>query len=353
MDKFLGGALTPKGHDAEHAADLAEIGELTIQGDPNNPMDTDGQPASVVNGGKKLAPGDAPQQVKSFEKPLPFGVKPAAGRDYASVFGAEPVPAWAKEMSNDAWNNISPALRAQREYNEGAAERAVKDKEVQDKLSGLEKQRYYDIADGWRVDPEISATIDQANDASIIVDHLTAQLENIENGQNYTPVVIGPDGKPRAGEPQAASVSAKIAVTNQLMQAHAQKNAITQAANQQIASFKSNQESYYKGMADIHKSVLGPYEEHVKPHRNEILQMFPPIVRHKPEILALTDSLIILREQGKIIKALQDQVNGKKANAPARAANPVPQQAGSNGNGQPDMKVMMRRLHGLAKGNEF
>ncbi len=329
------------------AGELSNLGPVTIEDDPTNP-EVGGKPAHEVNGGTGARPGtqQAPAQPAQPAQP---GVQ--AGRNYKEVFGDQPVPKWAKEMSNDAWSNFVPVYQYYAQREARAAERKQKETETEKKLKELENSRYYDLEEGWRVDPEFRRASDEAATAEAVRDHWAAQLANIEAGNDWVPAVKNAEGKWVTGAVQKASIEGKVQILSELTRANSMVESHRQRAETLSQNFKARQQEFYNGMEELRTSLFSRYEKNIEPFRKSAMEMFTEIIRHKPEVKALADAIVLIKLQGQVISKLNKQVPAA-VNGQAAITNLQPSStAGTNG-GEESRKANVDKLARMVAGIE-
>lgn len=330
------------------AGELKFDGPVTIEEDPLNPG-LGGKPAAEVNGGtpQGAVTGDRAQPAQPTQPTAP----PAGGRNYKEVFGDSPVPKWAKEMSNDAWSNFVPAYQYYNAREVRAAERRQKEQERENKIKELENSRYYDIEEGWRVDPEFKKESEAVATAEAVRDHWADQLKNIEAGNKWAPAIKNEQGQWVTGPLQDPSIEGKVRVLSELTRANSLVENHRSNAERLSATFKERQREYYSGMEEMRTNLFSQYEKNLAPYRKAAIDMFPAIVRHKPEVQALADAIILIKLQGQVISKLKTQ--SPTINSQAAATNLQPSStAGAETDGESRRKANVDRLARLANGIE-
>lgn len=238
-------------------------------------------------------------------------------RDYSGLDEVE--IAWFKRMGNEAYANLYPRYLESKKH-----------KETIDRLNKeLEASRgahFFEQDGAWTLMPEYRQIEQSVNRLNAEASHWQEQLRLIEEGQEWTPLVLDPQGNVVLGAPQPASTAAKAEIMGALNKAYSYA---ANAQNQLQAfqgQFKEKHSNFVKSLNGLREQIfkgadLTKLEKAAAPK----LEMFPAHMRTRPEVRALAEALVL-------IEGLTAMVNTSRANkASMQIKSNIASAAGPNG----------------------
>jgi len=265
-----------------------------------------------------------PSQLPEFKyvKPLPIGGQ----RDYTGLTNEERQMFAA--MSKEAYARLRPLYDYHKKHETEWEQTQAQLNELKTTNEQLKGAQFYEVENGWQLDPEIQPKLQATQNLAGEADFWQAQLVAIDEGKQVQFLEQGPDGKVYVSNPRDPAPADRATILRQMQHAINLHNQAQAETNNLIQNFKARQQAYVNGVEEVRSSIIGKFEQHIAPQREAMLQKFPAIARHKPEVKALADMILIT---GKLLQDLSEYKRREQAGtllAPAVAsAAPRPQPA--------------------------
>lgn len=291
-----------------------------------------------ANGQQPAQPAATPAAQPAAQQATP--VIPPGGRDYNGL-PPEDV-ALFKQMGNAAYAKLRPIYDHHREYESKKAEREAKEQEREKLIAELKGQHFYDIPDAHQLDPEIRPLMQAQQQLASEADFWQKQLASIDKNEKIQLLVVGQDGQPTLTPPLDPEPEHRAMITRAMQDALTKHAQVSSQVTQNVQNFKARYQGWDEMIQQQTQNVFGRFEKHIAKSRDEILNQFPPALRHKPIYGYAANATAAIAMLLKDNQRLQQQVAGAKLNQPAIAsATPAPN---ANGSGTPDRRSHLEEM---------
>lgn len=211
---------------------------------------------------------------------------PRVARDY-SQFQEDERPLFEK-MSNDSFNYIAPrwleAQKVKAEYE--------KLKQDFENSKGL---NFYEQEGAWRLNPEYSELSQRVAQADSEANFWAQQLEAIENGQKWCPLILDATGNVVVGPEQEPSPSARATVIRQMTQANTIKQRFESEVSNYERSFKDKHTAFQGTLKGVEAKIFqGVDQDKLAKMSKSKLEMFPSYLRNRWEYQAIAKLSVLL-----------------------------------------------------------
>lgn len=292
---------------------------------------TDKVPAAVK-------PAEVKQPVKVEEEPVvaqppPIAAKQGSTRNYEGL--TEDEKKMFQNMSAQAYTKLRPIYDRHRSIEEREAALVKQEEALRNALPKgvFDTEAAFTLTEQYR---NASDTVQQLN---FEADYWAKQLERIESGEEWEPLMQDKDGKYFAGKARRADIASKTEVLKKMTlatqygaQAQGQLNALQQ-------SFNTRRSTLVQGIKDYEKKFFPFFEGNDNPHKSALdalLTAIPEEFRDHPlaggyakamlTVKLLNANIQQLTKQQQVVKAAAADV--KKAGPSMAAVNNAGAKAG-------------------------
>lgn len=249
---------------------------------------TESQSTSQDNSvGAALSAFDALRAQEQGVQPVSSApVQRPPSRDFSDL-PPEVVP-WFKKMGDHAFNGLKPIYL---EYLQLKKDHTDLKKQHEESS----KSSFFEHENAWQLTPEFNEHVAQHNQATREINHWTEQLALIEDGQEWTPIVLDDKGNPVLGEPEPASPRAKAEVLNALLVANNYKTQSEDKITALKANFSSQHKNFAKSITDIREKVFqGADQKQLDAAMRSKLPLFPSYMHGQPLVQTLATALAVI-----------------------------------------------------------
>lgn len=252
---------------------------------------------------------------KVVEQPTaqPKVAEPAqAGRDYTGLTADERT--LFQRMSNDAYAKLRPIYDRHKAVEAREQEIARREASVKEALP----KGIFEAEEAYTITPQYRQAAEYARAMEFEADYWTKQLEAIESGEDWAPLMKDAEGRYVKGKAQAASVAAKSQVTRNIAlatQYSAQAQGNVEAIRQTFAQRRS---AVVEGVKSYEKKFFPFFEGENNQHRPQIQQLLnaiPEELRDSPLAEGYAKAMLTVKLLNANMQALQKQLTVKQAAA--------------------------------------
>lgn len=240
--------------------------------------------------------------------------KTVIARDYSDL--DEPDRELAKNMSGAAFQRFKALTKEAKELTKLRQEyqEATKDKEA--------FKSALDHPDAWQLTPEYIHASNQWSESNNIVQHLEAQLANVQSGEKWEPLGFEPDGK--GGQrlvrlaPQDPDKYALASVTRQLNEALMRKQLAEQNLTSLPTKFQEQRKEFTSGLTNLIQKAIDPLwnaldnNTQAKQFEESLLKQIPSLMRRSELSQPLARSLTLNWMLANKLKSLQASTQSKQ-----------------------------------------
>lgn len=251
-----------------------------------------------------------------------------------------------KQMSNEAYAKLRPVYDQHRQWEGSKAEREAKELERENLIKELKNQHFYDLEDSWQLDPEIKPLAAAQQSLAAEADFWQQQLASIDKQEKIRLLVAGADGKPVLTAPMDPEPEHRALITRAMQDALGKHAQVSSQLTQNVQGFKARYQGWDSTISEQTTRVFGKFDKLIGKTRDEIMQQFPPALRHKPIYTYAANATAALAMLLRDNETLKKRVAGQQLNQPA-AASATPR-AVTTASGSPEHLNALERLAKLS-----
>lgn len=199
------------------------------------------------------------------------------------------------KMANEGYEHLYPLYRRLKEA--GGLDTLLKQKEDFEKQRGdLEKARFYDHPDAYKLSPEYSQQQQIVNNIDEIDEFWQEQSAALYANKPCRILVRTAEGRLKpSDETYEPSPALQAKILSELATVKADRNEAVARLGQIRESFKQQYVSYESEFGNVTKKLFGPVAEKLRDQVKKELELLPHYARHKPEAQFAAHALAFLR----------------------------------------------------------
>lgn len=335
FDRFLKGDLPGmKSDSGSQEAPIRSEGVLN----PETDVPTDLVRPLVKQEVGPRKPAQQPEPTRRDEK---GNIQP--GRDYTGLEAHE--QAWFRNMGGDAFKALKPMYL---EYKKLKASDGTSKAAFEKQLAEARNARFYEIEGAHTLDPEVQKLEGALHHIDFEINHFQKQLENLRAGEPVQMLAVNNKGEVVLDDPEDPSPKLEAELIRSLNTAIVNRSTYGQKHAAAVQNFKGQFTKYYGEMDAVRKRVFGPHEEAIKGGTEKYLDLIPPLLRSRPEVLFGCQAMAMADLFANYAKSLEAKLAGDKLNNGARrgAVNGEDVIQDESGAGKPpeDPKTVMKNF---------
>lgn len=200
-----------------------------------------------------------------------------------------------EQMGNPAYDKLYPLFKKLKEA--GGLDKLVgRQTELEKERAELEKARFYDHPDAYRLSPEYAQQQKIVENIDEVDNFWQEQLSLLHAGKPAKIIVRDAQGRMSvSAETYEPSPALQTRILSELAGVKADRNEAVARLGQIRETFKNQYVQYETEFGRIQKHLFGAVEDKIKDQVQKELALIPSYARHKPEVQFAARALALLR----------------------------------------------------------